>query len=90
MAKNYCGNYGCKNCEYFRHYPSYNYYEPDEYECAVPNLPYNEMKKLNDAISYTDEEIEERIDRAYGDGEEWDNSEEQICPYYKEIKYEDF
>ena len=85
---NYCGNYGCKNCKWFKHFPSYNYYEPDEYECMINK---DHFKKVNEEISYNDDELEERFDRAYGNGEEWNNDEEQICPYYVEyIEKENF
>ena len=79
--RNYCGNYGCKNCKWFNHYPSYNYYEPDEYECSIDD---GYFKEINSKISYTNDEIDERITRAYSDGEEWNTYEEQICPYYNE------
>ena len=81
MAKtNYCGDYGCKNCLWFHHYPSYSYYEPDEYECKV-NDKY--LDEINSKISYTDEELEKIFERVYGDGEEWNYYENPICPYYK-------
>ena len=85
MARSFCGDYGCKNCEWFHCYPSYNYYVPDDYECMINK---DHFKKVNEEIFYNDEEIEKRFDRAYCDGEEWNNGEEPICPYYKEIQDE--
>lgn len=88
MSRNYCGDYGCKNCKWFYCYRSYNYYEPDEYECKIND---EHFKKVNKEISYNDEELEKIFDRVYGDGEEWNRSEEQICPYYVEyIEKENF
>lgn len=77
---NYCGNYGCKNCKYFRHYVSYNYYEPDEYDCVA---------SADDPafIVNSDEEENEIFERVYGNGEEWNSEDEQICPYYKMIDF---
>ena len=81
MRKNYCGNFGCKNCEWFRRYPSNNYYEPDDYDCVADSSEY--FKEVNKTLTYSDEELEEILDRVYCDGEEWDNADEQICPYYR-------
>ena len=77
----YCGKYGCKNCKWCKYYPSYNYYEPDYYECKISKEHFD---KINAEITYTDEEIDERITRAYTNGEEWNNIEDAVCPYHVE------
>lgn len=77
MKKNYCGNYGCKNCVYNKVYPSNDYWTPDEYECTVPY-------DATPDFELSDEEFEDVLDRVWGDGEEWNTQEEQICPYYRE------
>ena len=78
-----CGKYGCKNCMFFCYYPSFDYYVPDEYYCAAIEDE-SHYKEVNENITYTDEELDNIFDRVYGDGEEWDSVEEQICPYYIE------
>lgn len=78
---NYCGDYGCKNCKWCKIYASNDYWTPDEIECEVSN---EYSKEINEKISYTDEEIEEHIDRVWGNGEEWNRNDEPLCPYYIE------
>ena len=80
----YCGQYGCKNCKWFRCYPSNSYYEPDEYECEISQI---HIEQVNNEIDYTDDEIDDRMTRAYSNGEEWDINDEMLCPYY--IEYEE-
>ena len=77
MAKNYHGNYGCKNCAYHTIYFSNDYWSPDEHECNVPD-------NVEPDFELSDAELDDVYDRVWGDGEEWNTSEEQICPYYKE------
>lgn len=77
MKKNYFGNYGCKNCKNCKVYYSNDYWSPDEYECIVGEFDTPDFE-------LSDEELEDVFDRVWGDGEEWNTYEEQICPYYKE------
>lgn len=77
IKPNYCGTYGCKNCQRHKVYYSYDWYSPDEHECDVPN-------KAIPAFELSDEELEQVFDRVWMYGEEWEHSWEQICPYYKE------
>lgn len=79
--KNYNKKYGCKNCKWFRYYPSNSYYEPDDYECSIDE---EYEKKIMEQISYSCKELDDIFEKVFGDGEEWDSSEEQLCPYYKE------
>ena len=77
---NYCKNYGCKNCKWFRYYPSHNYYEPDDYECSIDE---DYEKEINAQNTYTQNELDDIFERVFCDGEEWDNLDEPLCPYYK-------
>ena len=74
-----CGNYGCKNCICHKVWYSNDYWSPDEHECIIPK------ERLNKSdLEVSDEELDAIFTRVWENGEEWDNSEEQICPYYKE------
>ena len=74
-----CGNYGCKNCIYHKVWYSNDYWSPDEHECIIPKERLNKPD-----FKVSDEELDAIFTRVWENGEEWDNSEEQICPYYKE------
>lgn len=74
---------GCKNCQNFHTYTSYNYYEPTDYECMV--------KDDAEPLFYTtDDELDNIYTRVWEDGEEWDDDEKPICPYYIMREYEYF
>ena len=66
---------GCRNCRYCKVYLG-DYWTPEECEC-VGNI---------DNAGLTDEEIGTIIDRAWVNGEEWsDNDDEPICPVWEEV-----
>ena len=71
-------DYGCKNCKYHKVYKG-DYWTPDEHECIIPN-----SRLENPDFEITDEQADEIFTRVWENGEEWDRSWEQICPYYKE------
>lgn len=72
---------GCENCKWFKTYLSYNYYEPDDYECYV-SKDYLETIDISD---YTDEQFDIIMDKVWSDGEMWDEDDKPIwaCPFYK-------
>lgn len=74
-----CGWYGCKNCKFNKIYYSNDYWSPDEYECVISN-----DRLQNPDFEISDDEVEQVFDRVWTNGEEWNSSEEQICPYYIE------
>ena len=80
-----CGNYGCKNCKNHKVWYSHDYWSPDEHECII-----GEFDKP--AFDVSDKEMEDIFERVWCEGEEWDNVEEQICPFYNEYipPYENF
>lgn len=82
-----CGNYGCKNCMYHKVWYSHDYWSPDEHECVIPKERLN-----NPDFEVSDEKMENILDIVWTYGNEWNNSEEQICPYYNEYipRPEDF
>lgn len=77
MGKNYCGRYGCKNCEYHKVWYSNDYWSPDEHECIVP-------QNAEPDFELSDSELDNAIERAWFHGEEWNTYSEQICPFYVE------
>lgn len=74
-----CGNYGCKNCKYHKVWYSNDYWSPDEHECIIPK-----DRLENPDFECSDEELDNIFDIVWVYGNEWDNSEKQICPYYTE------
>ena len=74
-----CGNYGCKNCIYHKVWYSNDYWSPDEHECII-----SDDRLQNPDFEISDDEVEQVFDRVWTNGEEWNNSKEQICPYYIE------
>ena len=72
--------YGCKNCRWMKYYPSYNYYEPDDYECDIPK---------NLSPSFECKDVDSRISRCWSNGETWYDVDDPVCPYY-EYDYEKF
>ena len=74
-----CGWYGCKNCIYHKVWYSNDYWSPDEHECEISN-----ERLQNPDFEVSDEKLDNIFTRVWENGEEWDRSEEQICPYYKE------
>ena len=73
--------YSCQNCRWMNHFPSYNYYEPDDYECNIPS-------DLQPSFECKDED--ERISRCWSNGENWSDPYDPICPYYEYDYYKDF
>ena len=63
-------NYGCENCKHCRCYKG-DYWTPDEYECT--RIESGELD-----IS------QENFDRCWGDGEQWEDPENALCPDYEE------
>lgn len=74
-----CGWYGCKNCKFHKIYYSNDYWSPDEHECII-----SDNRLQNPDFEISDDEAEQVFDRVWTNGEEWNSSEEQICPYYIE------
>lgn len=82
-----CGNYGCKNCTYHKVWYSNDYWSPDEHECIIPD-----DRLQTPDFDFDEDDVDDIYERCWGKGEEWNISEEQICPYYKEYipRPEDF
>ena len=74
--------YGCYNCRWHKIYKSNSYYEPDEHECEIPSY-------ITPDFELDDEELDRAITRCWSFAEEWNNWEDQICPYYQEADYYD-
>ena len=73
---NYCGDYGCKNCEFHKVYYSNDYFSPDDEECDVP-------KNTRPLFELSDEELDEVYTRVWENGEEWNYNDRPLCPYHK-------
>ena len=82
-----CGNYGCKNCEHHRVWYSNDYWSPDEHECVIPA-----DRMDNPDFDIDDLDLKDIMDRVWSQGEEWDEYDEQICPFYNHFipSFEDF
>ncbi len=70
---------GCKDCKYCKCYPG-GYWDPDDYECVCGYKAFEGM---------TQEQIDDTYERAWINGEEWDENEEPICPAYEDAPTED-
>ncbi len=66
---------GCSNCKYCKCYPG-RYWDPDDYEC---------VSTVWDNVVAD----EEKVRRAWENGEEWEHNEEPLCPGYEEAPTEE-
>ena len=66
---------GCRNCKYCKCYPG-DSWTPDDYECM------GFERDLD--IELTDEEWDNIMTIVWENGEEWNSSDDPICPAWEE------
>lgn len=71
---------GCNNCAHCKCYPG-DRWTPDEYECTA-------MEFGSDDYGKTEEEWDKIMTRVWENGEEWNETEEPICPAWEENTYD--
>lgn len=72
---------GCRNCRWCKCYKG-DYWTPDDYECVG-------YMRSDKEINLTDDECDTIFDRVFGDGEEWDDDTEPLCPFWETSKAAD-
>lgn len=73
--------HGCGDCKYCKVYRSNSYWDPDEAECVGFDRDIE--------TDLTAKQLEDLWDRAWS-GEEWHDDEDQICPAWEEVEYNEW